>query len=314
MDLVAARAAGIDFFTHKATEGSSVRHIHYGEALSRARNAGVPFLGAYHVVRSSPSIASQVDYLLAYADQATPWWRTFPGWFWQCDLELWPYDPVSAQRGVDFSNALATRTGKAVLLYASRGQYGDQLRGADHPLWNANYGTNDAQGFKALYAARGGDTGTGWTAYSGVAPRIWQYGSRAIIGRQSTCDANAFRGTLADFQHMIGVDDMQFSDQIPDLPGVTVGTFLRDAYPWLAEMRGLALGAEAGEVRTDDRFKDKTFLGALMAAVKAQSVPPAAPLDQDALDGAVARALARPEVLAAIATAVADENARRQQA
>jgi hypothetical protein len=47
MDLGAARAAGIDFFTHKATEGTEIRHRHYGETLERARAAGVPFLGAY---------------------------------------------------------------------------------------------------------------------------------------------------------------------------------------------------------------------------------------------------------------------------
>ena len=95
MDLTAAKADGITGFSHKATEGTSVRHTHTGEALSRARNAGFEFIGAYHVVRSV-NVSAQVDYFLSYLDQAAPWWRTFPGFFLQVDLELWPYDQVSA--------------------------------------------------------------------------------------------------------------------------------------------------------------------------------------------------------------------------
>jgi GH25 family lysozyme M1 (1,4-beta-N-acetylmuramidase) len=204
MDIAAARRDGIDFFTFKATESNNVKHTHYGQAMNAAKAAGIPFLGAYHVVRSGPSSAAQVDYMLAYVNQATPWWGTFSGWFFQVDLEKWPYDAVSGGKGEEFADLLEQRTGRKAIIYASKGQYGESLRGTSHPLWNANYGSNAAQGFKQLYANRGGDGGAGWSSYSGVTPKIWQYGSNAIIGSQHTCDANAFKGSTSDFAAMIG--------------------------------------------------------------------------------------------------------------
>jgi GH25 family lysozyme M1 (1,4-beta-N-acetylmuramidase) len=204
MNIQAARNEGIDFFTFKATESTNVKHTHYGQALNAAKNAGIPFLGAYHVVRSGPSSAAQVDYFLAYVTQATPWWKDFPGWFFQVDLEKWSYDAVAGGKGEEFADILEQRTGRKAVIYASKGQYGNALFGTSHPLWNANYGSNPSQGFKQLYGTRGGDSGAGWADYSGVTPKIWQYGSNAIIGGQHTCDANAFRGSTSDFAAMIG--------------------------------------------------------------------------------------------------------------
>jgi hypothetical protein len=199
MDLGAARAAGIDFFTHKATEGTGTRHRHYGEALERARGAGVPFLGAYHVVRSTSSVAAQVDFCLGYVDAKTPWWRKHPGWFFQCDLEHWPQDKVPPSVGVQWCERMEARTGRRVLLYAPRWAYSDTI-GGQAPLWASNYVSGKA-GFRELYPD---DTSNRWQAYSGRTPVILQYSSSATIGRQPTCDANAFRGTVADFGRLIG--------------------------------------------------------------------------------------------------------------
>jgi GH25 family lysozyme M1 (1,4-beta-N-acetylmuramidase) len=203
MDLAAAARDGIVFFTHKATEGTGTRHRYYGEALNRARDAGIPVLGAYHVVRTSPSIASQVTYMLAYLDSQTPWWRAHPHFFIQVDLELWDYDKVPASVGEAFADAVQQASGKVAVIYASRGQYGNQLAGTSHELWNANYGSNPAVHFRQAYSARGGDGGPGWVTYSGRMPQIWQYGSRATIGSQTICDANAFRGTLAQLKELV---------------------------------------------------------------------------------------------------------------
>jgi GH25 family lysozyme M1 (1,4-beta-N-acetylmuramidase) len=207
MDLGAAARDGIAFFTHKATEGTKVTHKHYGEVMGRARAAGIRFLGPYHVVRSV-DVGAQVDHLLSYIDARTPWWRDFPGWFFQADLEIWDYDRVGAETGGRFCDLLARRTGKVVLLYASRGQYGNKLTGIRHPFWNANYGTNPRAHYREAYP---GDSGRGWLPYSGKVPVIWQYGSRTIIGTQPTCDANAFRGTAGDFAGLVraasAVDD-----------------------------------------------------------------------------------------------------------
>jgi len=114
MDLAAAKADGIVGFTHKATEGVSVKHVHTGEALARARDAGLEFIGAYHVVRSV-DVAAQVRYFLAYLDAVAPWWRSFPGFFHQVDLELWSYYQVTAATGMEFARQLVAAQPKRVI-------------------------------------------------------------------------------------------------------------------------------------------------------------------------------------------------------
>jgi GH25 family lysozyme M1 (1,4-beta-N-acetylmuramidase) len=199
MDLHAAAADGIVGFTHKATEATWIKHVHTGEALARARDAGMEFVGAYHVVRST-SPAEQVDYFLAYLDQVASWWRTFPGFFLQVDLEIWDYDRVTAATGMEFARLLVAAQPKRVITYASRGQYGDSLAGIVTPLWNANYGSNPVAHYPAAYP---GDGSSRWTAYSGQVPVFLQYGSQLTIGTQPGCDANAFRGTLDDLRALI---------------------------------------------------------------------------------------------------------------
>lgn len=198
MDMRAARADGIDFYTHKATEGTSVKH-HPGPSMAAARAAGIPFLGCYLVPRSGPSVAAQVDYFLAWVNLQVPWWREFPGWFWQMDTEHWSYDQVSAQRGHDVAVELAKRTGKRVLHYAPKWAYGDSVPG-DEPLWASSYVSGSGH-YRSLYP---GDRSSKWAAYSGRTPAILQYSSSARIGNQNTCDASAFRGTVADFAALIG--------------------------------------------------------------------------------------------------------------
>lgn len=203
MDLGAAARDGIVFFTHKATEATGTQHVHYGEAMRRARDAGIPVLGAYHVVRSPANAAREVDYCLSYVDSQTPWWRDWPSWFWQIDLEKWPYDAVAASEGEQFADIIEARTGRKAVIYASRGQYGNELTGTSHDLWNANYGANIEDHYASVYAARGGDSGAGWVTYSGRMPVFWQYGSRTRIGTQTICDANAFRGSLAQLKALV---------------------------------------------------------------------------------------------------------------
>lgn len=314
MDLAAARADGIDFFTHKATEATWTKHVHYGEAMRRARDAGIPVLGAYHVVRSPADAAREVDYCLAYVDAQTPWWRDWPCWFWQVDLEKWPYDAVPASEGEAFADIIEAKTGRRAIIYASRGQYGEQLTGTSHELWNANYGTNPAMHYRDVYAARGGDTGPGWASYSGRVPVFWQFGSRTTIGGQGICDANAFRGTVDQLKAMIKGDD----DMTPEQERL-----LRNAetYAWKESagedpITGI-LDNSGNPIRPGmPNMPMRTAKAALVAAEKALAAvnelaarPPvvAAPLDPAVLKAV----LLDPEVLAGIAEAVADEDHRR---
>lgn len=208
VDVAAMARDGISFLTHKSTEATWVTHAHYGDAMRRARDAGIPILGAYHVVRSPLNASDEVDFCLSYVDRETPWWRDFPHWFWQVDLEQWSYDAVPAREGEEFADIIEARTGRKAIIYASQGQYGAALTGTSHELWNANYGNDSAGHYAAVYSARGGDSGPGWVGYSGRMPVFWQFGAQTRIGSQNTCDANAFRGTLEQLRALISGGDM----------------------------------------------------------------------------------------------------------
>ncbi len=214
MDLVAARRDGIDFFSHKGTEGTRFIHEQCGEALNRARAAGIPFLGAYMVPRTpgnggNGTIPEQVAYFLSNVTRMVPWWPLHPGWFWQMDTEHWysssgvAYDAVSPAVGAQAAQMLAQQTGRKVLHYAPKWSYGDNVPGSE-PLWASVYPAADAVHYRERYAEVHGDSGIGWASYSGRAPAIWQYSSAVTIGSQPRCDGNAFRGTLNDFAAMIG--------------------------------------------------------------------------------------------------------------
>lgn len=283
MDVAAMARDGIQFLTHKATEGTGLRHIHYGAALTRAHDAGIPVLGAYHVVRSLGALSSQVQAFTDYLDEATPWWRTHPNFFLQVDLERWPYDDVAASTGTAFADLLATTTGKTVVIYASKGQYGNSL-GGSRPLWNAAYPGGSGH-YRELYAAAGGDAGRGWLPYSGRWPAFWQYSSSATIGSQPSCDANAFRGTLDQLLALTG------------RPAAFSGGFMasltdeqqHDIWVWLASLVDPNTPATG---RTDDRFHFPPALVQLRAeldAVKAAvSTPATVTLSQADRDAIVA--------------------------
>jgi hypothetical protein len=220
VDVAAMVSDGISFLSHKATEATITRHVHLADALNRGRAAGLRVLGAYHVVRSSPSVSAQVSYFFAYLDSAVPWWRAWPGFILQVDLEKWQYDPVTtpeapdrfrtaaraamtegqllraAGTGASFAAELRARKPPSayVIVYASKGQYGDSLTGIGSPLWNANYPSSRFAPYRSLYP---GDGGVGWATYSGQTPLLWQYASSATIGSQPGCDINAYRGSLS---------------------------------------------------------------------------------------------------------------------
>jgi len=213
-----ARAAGIDFMTYKGTEQSTAGVFHsqyYGVMLTAAKDAGIPFLGMYVVVHSGVSVETQVSTAIAYADKHTSWWRDYDRFFWQIDLERWPTDDVPSSVGVQAARDLQARTGKTAVMYASRGQYGSSELG-DYPRWNANYPYRVAEDFKAAYARAGGNSGPGWVRYGRpeLMPRIWQFTDSAIIGRQHTCDADAFRGTAEEFAEMIGAKAPEGDDEL----------------------------------------------------------------------------------------------------
>src|SRR6476469_6028974 len=273
-DVGAMARDGIVFLTHKATEAANVKHVRMAEALNRGRAAGIPILGAYHVVRSSPSRDIQVNYFLSYLDQAVSWWRNWPAFILQVDLEKWPYDTVSAGTGKAFTDALRRAVpNKFIIVYASRGQYGNDLAGINAPLWNANYPSSRSAQYRSMYT---GDGGAGWGAYSGQTPLIWQFASTATIGSQNTCDINAFRGSLAELTALVSgnqkKDDMLKDEVVAGtnsqgMGNRTADTLLSDI--WNTVMRGTSAG---GGLWNDSPFMTfRTKIAELQAAAEARS-------------------------------------------
>lgn len=216
INMRAIAADGITFVTHKATEGTRTIHLNFRQVMNDAREAGIKYLGAYMVPRTpgnggNGSISAQVDYFLGYVIGSVPWWRDFPGWFWQVDTEHWSnqngvYDAVSPATGVEACRLLRERAPRQIFHYAPRWSYGDTIPG-DEPLWASSYVTGSGP-YRSLYP---GDDSGRWVAYSGRRPSILQYSSHAIIGENATCDANAFSGTLAEWHELItgkDLDDM----------------------------------------------------------------------------------------------------------
>jgi hypothetical protein len=256
--IVAAAAEGVRFFTHKATEhapGEVFTHKAYGAKLNAARAAGIPFLGAYVVVRSGVAIATQARSAIDYVTAKTPWFATHPGFFWQVDLERWEYDAVPARLGEELAAELHRATGKPVVLYASHGQYGERLSGS-RPLWNADYRSSGAaRPFKAQWAdvqrSHTRTTGKPWRGasgenfgfhrYSGRVPSILQFASDAVIGGQHTCDANVFLGTEADFARVIGAG-----------PPATAAVPVTTAAPAAKKAAGAALAARVHRVKAGE--------------------------------------------------------------
>jgi hypothetical protein len=248
--LARAKAEGIAWFTHKIGEGLlDTEGSHDDTALAAARDAGIRFLGGYLVPRTNAPVTAQVDRWIALADAGEPWWRNWPGWFWQVDLERWSYDNVPASVGIAAAKELRRRTARWTILYASHGQYGDQLQDWDGPLWNADYASRPAAGFKAMYP---GDSwqpshGTwrgGWAPYGHPTkprpPTFLQYTSSATIAGLTTCDVNAYRGSLDQLTALITNGDGTMADLTWHKSGPVgdrdAGTLLDDV--WNQEQHG----------------------------------------------------------------------------
>lgn len=199
MDMARVKADGISFFTHRATIGVVTKDV-CGPSLLAARNAGIPFLGAYLGVRSVPSASAQVDYFLSWVNAQAGWWPMFPGWFWQVDTEKWATDQVPIAAGHAVASLLEARTGRRVLHYAPEWCYGSTVP-AGPPLWASSY-VAGAGWYRTLYP---GDDSPRWHAYSGRAPAVLQYSSSGVIAGQGPCDCNAFRGEVADFARLITI-------------------------------------------------------------------------------------------------------------
>lgn len=272
MDLTTAVADGIEFFTHKASEGSTYTDPRFAYAMARARNAGMPLIGAYCVNRRGDQ-RPQVDKFMRVLDSGAPFWRSEP-FIVQLDCERWSnkdgvyaYEPSLAEIHAWCDYFMERSGGRLTpIVYAPKWVYGDTLRGLRYPLWASSYGSNPTVPYRQAYP---GDGSSRWAAYSGITPAILQYGSRTTIGAQTICDANAFRGTLPELRALIsGDDDMSWLDETvaatPDNPGRTGRNVLEDLWTGI-HGRIQRMEADARAARAAEETRDRTTLAAIQA-------------------------------------------------
>jgi hypothetical protein len=208
----AAVAEGISFTTHKAGGDKDDPEIGTWWAGVHGLDPGRVLLGAYWVLFPG-NPAGRADAFLARLDATCPGWRDRP-FLLQADCEKWNNDPATVPGLGDiqaFCGRLAAQMPKLrPVVYAPKWVYGDGLVGLRYPLWASSYVTG-TDGFRALYP---GDGSSRWAGYSGQTPAILQYSSSATIGGQTTSDANAYRGTLAELVALAAPgwsDDMELT-------------------------------------------------------------------------------------------------------
>jgi hypothetical protein len=196
-DARAAVAEGFSFITHKVGGDADDAEIGTWWNLMKGYRDRV-VLGGYWVLYPGNPVG-RADAFLARLDSQCPGWRDAE-FILQVDGEVWGGDTTTRPGKADlqaFCGRLRAKMPKLMpFVYAPKSMYGDTLTGLGYPLWASSYvsGTGAAS---ALYP---GDTSTRWAAYSGQTPAILQFTSSATIAGQTTCDANAFRGTLAQLK------------------------------------------------------------------------------------------------------------------
>jgi GH25 family lysozyme M1 (1,4-beta-N-acetylmuramidase) len=213
---------GFSFMTHKAGGDANDAELdEWWSALKGQR--GKLLLGTYWVLRPdlSGTAVNKADAYLARLDGQCPGWRDGP-WILQVDCESWGDSSGKKKPNKAYIKAFCDRLVAKMpklrpIVYASKGDYGDSLTGLTYPLWNARYSLSDRAGTASgLYAAALA-AGSGWGSYSGQVPAIWQYTSSATIVGQTTCDANAYRGTLQQLTALTAPgweDDVATQDDI----------------------------------------------------------------------------------------------------
>jgi len=191
---------GFSFFTHKAGGDANDAELGPWWNLMKGYRASA-MLGAYWVLYpGSPS--ARADAFLARLDSQCPGWRDGP-FVLQADCEKWGGDSgtVPSRSEIEaFCDRLRARLPKLMpIVYGPKWVYGNGLAGLSYPLWASSYVSGSGAASK-LYP---GDNASGWNSYSGQVPAVLQFTSSATIAGQTTCDANAFRGTLAQLQSML---------------------------------------------------------------------------------------------------------------
>lgn len=295
-----AVSQGISFITHKIGGDSTDQEADEWWAGVRGLPSSV-VLGGYWVLYPGNPIG-RADAFLARLDLVCPGWRDRDAFILQVDAEIWGGDastkPSIAECNT-FADRLVSKTGgKYVPIgYLPKWVYGD-ASSFRYPLWASSY-VSGSGAFKSLYP---GDTSSRWNGY-GRSPVILQYTSSATIGSQTTCDANAFRGTVLDLKRLVtpgGTMALLDSDDYTNIAAAVVGRLnselrsntqyaaISKAIPWQYTGNGLQ-GAVSSLAALADSQTVKAQIAALTTAVAGVS-----DVDEDALAALISATLLTP--------------------
>lgn len=186
---------GFDFVFCKVSEGNYFQDATWAGYRDAAQAAGL-LLAGYHYAASSSTPASQVaNFQKCVGDLTIPVMIDFEANSGTMS-DYWAL--VQA-----FNNA-----GQRVALSYIPEWYWSQSMGSGDlsqvpGLISSNYPGGSGYA-STIYAAVGGDSGSGWNAYGNATPQIWQFSDQATIAGY-TLDANAFRGTRAQLAALLGI-------------------------------------------------------------------------------------------------------------
>lgn len=283
--IAGAVAEGISFVTHKAGGDRTDPELAAWWSAVRGIDPGRLLLGAYWVLLPGDP-AGRADAFLSRLDAACPGWRDRP-FLLQADCEKWRGDartvPSKAEIAA-FCDRLAARMPRLrPVVYAPKWVYGNGLAGLRYPLWASSY-VDGAGPFRGLYP---GDSSSRWTPYSGQTPAILQYTSSAVIGGQSTSDANAYRGTLAQLVALVApgwTEDDVTPEDIGRIADAVWAHHLRNPYSNVDQEAGTILRYVPSRSPQD---LTQALLKKLAATVAAMAAGQATQADVAALRAAV---------------------------
>lgn len=182
LDFVAQLAGeGFSGMCHKVSEGDYYEDPFWKPVLKACQDAGIPCLG-YHYVTTNDAGAQAQTYLAnGGLPNAMFDWEANSG-----DLANY-YTVASAFNGAGVNVGVG---------YCPH-WYWQEVGGGDLTQAGAIVSSAYAGGSgyaSTIYANAGGDNGSGWTPYGGVAPTCWQFTDQAVIAG-IPMDCNAFKGT-----------------------------------------------------------------------------------------------------------------------
>lgn len=318
LDMADLKRADMTYALCKVTEGAGWYRKGYHGFSAAAKASGLLF-SAYHFLRSESSGEAQAAHCRRSMGDD---WGAVPVMLdWETSVDnTW----ADASHAVAFINEVRRLGGRIHLNYLPR-WYWDRIHQPNLAtgvlgslaLIQSSYvaGTGPAA---VLYP---GDASTRWNGFGGAKVAVLQFSSKCQVpGYPGPLDINAYRGTRAQLAATgwfhdpnpalneeadvnLGDESTIPSDLVPffNAAGSKVQAGAKDTVNrllWLASLRGLEAKKTAGEAKTAALAAGKVEIDYdLLAAKVAALIPPGTggPVD-----------------LAAVATAVADEQARRQ--